>query len=159
LLSALVHISVLIAFESTFLKPSETLVSIQIRQHLETPPKARAKNKISAPSPSPSKLDDRVNSTGAPSDAGQAPSITGAELGIEAGYPKISRLLRESGEVVLKLEPTSGGGLSSVVLVKSSGFARLDQAATEALSKAVAKGQVSLKTLQSNPITFVFRLK
>ena len=51
-------------------------------------------------------------------------------------YPRLSRRLNESGLVIVRVYVDEGGVPRSVQVAKSSGFARLDDAATAAAQKA-----------------------
>jgi protein TonB len=50
-------------------------------------------------------------------------------------YPRLSRRAGEEGSVFVRLELDAQGHVLTVVVLESSGFARLDEAAVEALKK------------------------
>jgi protein TonB len=52
-----------------------------------------------------------------------------------AAYPPMSRRLREEGRVLLDVHILADGSVGEVKLKQSSGFARLDEAALEAVRR------------------------
>ena len=72
-------------------------------------------------------------------------------------YPRRSRLSYEEGEVVLRLWIERDGGVSRVEVLTSSGHARLDQAACEALA-TWRFDQAQLGGTRTFDHTVVFRL-
>ena len=54
--------------------------------------------------------------------------VTSAKLKgeLEIKYPKISRLLKEEGKVILEVSINSDGSVNDLTILKSSGFFRLD---------------------------------
>ena len=54
-------------------------------------------------------------------------------------YPAESRKLREQGVVMLKVSVTAAGRAADVELHRSSGYARLDEAALKAVRRGVFK--------------------
>ena len=57
-----------------------------------------------------------------------------SDLGIKVFYPRLSRILKEEGKVVLLLTKNSNTE-ERIKIIKTSGFQRLDSAATEALNR------------------------
>jgi TonB family protein len=105
------------------------------------------------------KLDDRAT----PSDsqtAGvtEATNIQGADLGINATYPRLSRVLGEKGQVLIDIKHGSLGLESSVS--HSSGYERLDRSALSAIQDAVHRGLLTrvIGERQNMQISFVFKL-
>lgn len=97
----------------------------------------------------------------APTGTGNEGEIFGEDLGIVAQYPRLSRLLGESGRVQIGLSRDGDGKWGNAEVRRSSGFSRLDEAALSATRAALLKGLAhDLKVRDENPqITFVFRLK
>ena len=77
--------------------------------------------------------------------------VTAGGLGIAVTYPRLSRLLREEGRVVVGLH--AGGAVS---VATSSGHERLDRAALAAADSALKSGRISAEAAPQ--IAFVFRL-
>jgi TonB family protein len=74
----------------------------------------------------------------APGDGGSkfTPSrAVGATHGCDEFYPETSRRLNESGDVMVRYDVLETGAVVNVALVKSSGFPRLDQAATTCVAR------------------------
>lgn len=82
-------------------------------------------------------------------DAGTAEA---GALGVSAWYPRLSRLLREEGRVLLEI-----GADRTPRVLESSGFERLDRAASAALARALAEGTVDAE--RAPRIAFIFSLK
>jgi protein TonB len=71
----------------------------------------------------------------------QPKTVTGVEWvrQPELAYPAISRRLNEQGVVVLRALVNTSGKVEKTELIKSSGYARLDQAARSAMMDALIK--------------------
>jgi protein TonB len=109
-----------------------TVETIQVRETLETPaPVAPTKTPVVAVALS------------APAHA--EPSIPVVTSGIEyiqapqAIYPPISKRMGEEGRIVLQVLVNEKGLPEKIEIMSSSGFARLDEAAKKAMSKALFK--------------------
>jgi protein TonB len=106
--------------------------SIQVRETVETP----------APV-APTKTPVVVAALSAPAHA--EPSIPIVTTGIEyiqapqAMYPPISKRMGEEGRIVLQVLVNEKGLPEKIEIMSSSGFARLDEAAKKAMSKALFK--------------------
>lgn len=90
--------------------------------------------------------------------AGESDVLSGAELGIEAAYPRLSRLHNESGQVLVGVRKTAAD--DAVIVHTSSGFARLDEAALSATRSALTRGLLDsrLRDRSDLQITFDFKL-
>lgn len=114
-----------------------------------TPPRPQPKPSVSpAPAPTrtaPSPAAEAPASTQAPA-APPAPRAAAAEQPVEAPradaahlnnaappYPSLSRKLNEQGRVVLRIYILADGKVGELSIKQSSGYARLDQAALEAV--------------------------
>ncbi|MBK7878845.1 MAG: energy transducer TonB [Planctomycetes bacterium] len=92
-----------------------------------------------------------------------APTATRAAVALETprpAYPRESEVRGEHGEVLCRLHIGADGKVTSVELLTSSGFKRLDRAALEALKRwrfqpALEAGKPVASTLQ-HKVTFVF---
>lgn len=82
---------------------------------------------------------------GAPEPA----SVLGTDLGIEVVYPRLSRELGETGQVLVEISK------SEPRLYSSSGFSRLDEAAISAIRQAITSGLLKQTELK---VTFIFKL-
>lgn len=73
-------------------------------------------------------------------------------------YPALSRRLSEEGKVLLKVRVSAQGTALEVAVSKSSGFARLDTAATEAVTRwrfvPARRGDEAVDSSVIVPITF-----
>lgn len=112
-------------------------------------PTSKSPAVVPAPNPTPS----------AESNTDSA-SVLGSDLGINVVYPRLSRVLKEFGSVIVGVQKNPDGSLSSPTILSSSGFQRLDTAATEAVIKAVAKGELKAAATDKSQlkITFIFKL-
>jgi protein TonB len=63
------------------------------------------------------------------------PRVEGRPHECQSQYPPLSRRLSEQGIVTVKFVIDADGSVSGVTVAKSSGFSRLDEAATECASK------------------------
>jgi TonB family protein len=61
---------------------------------------------------------------------------------IQPKYPELSKELGEEGKIILQAKINSKGEVVSVEVIQSSGYQRLDQSATQALSAVKFKGDV-----------------
>ena len=77
------------------------------------------------------------------------------------GYPSISRRLGEEGVVMLRVYVSAQGTPDQIQLLKSSGFARLDQAAQEAVARwrfvPARQGTIATAAWVQVPISFQLR--
>jgi len=77
------------------------------------------------------------------------------------GYPSISRRLGEEGVVILRVYVSAQGTPDQIQLLKSSGFARLDQAAQEAVGRwrfvPARQGKIAIAEWVDIPLTFQLR--
>lgn len=77
------------------------------------------------------------------------------------GYPSISHRLGEEGVVMLRVYVSAQGTPDEIQLLKSSGFARLDQAAQEAVARwrfvPARQGKIAIAEWVDIPITFQLR--
>lgn len=76
-------------------------------------------------------------------------------------YPALSRQLKEKGVVSLRIHVTAEGKADSVQLHQSSGFERLDRAASEVVWRwrfvPARQGQEAVAAWVIVPIHFIFR--
>ena len=77
------------------------------------------------------------------------------------GYPSISRRLGEEGVVMLRVYVSAQGTPDQIQLLKSSGFARLDQAAQEAVGRwrfvPARQGKIATAAWVQVPVSFQLR--
>jgi len=77
------------------------------------------------------------------------------------GYPSISRRLGEEGVVMLRVYVSAQGTPNQIQLLKSSGFARLDQAAQEAVGRwrfiPARQGKIATDAWVQVPVSFQLR--
>ena len=77
------------------------------------------------------------------------------------GYPSISRRLGEEGVVMLRVYVSAQGTPEQIQLLKSSGFARLDQAAQEAVGRwrfvPARQGKIATAAWVQVPVSFQLR--
>lgn len=80
---------------------------------------------------------------------------------IDPKYPWRSRRLGEEGETIIEAIILKSGIVKSAKIVKTSGFARLDQAALNAVKKAlfVPAMKNNLPIISKQSLTFLFVLK
>jgi len=75
-------------------------------------------------------------------------------------YPTLSRRMSEAGKVLLKVHVSAQGAALDVAVSKSSGFARLDAAAAEAVARwrfvPTRRGDEPVDSSVIVPITFAF---
>ena len=125
----------------------------QIERKKNTPHKTTlADSKASAVLPS----GNSDNSPGPQNgDAGaDIATVLGADIGIHAGYPRLSRVMKESGVVVV------GIANAQVQLIQGSGYKRLDDSALSATGEALHNGALA-ELLKSKPnlyVRFIFRI-
>ncbi len=98
------------------------------------------------------------SSVEASGDSREGFTVLGKDLGIVAIYPRMSRVLGESGKVLVEVTQGDLHFLPRVVL--SSGFPRLDESALSATQSAIGSGLLSayLKDRNSIQVSFIFRL-
>lgn len=80
--------------------------------------------------------------------------VMGRDIGINALYPRLSRIIGENGLVVIEIKN------DIATVLKSSGYARLDQSALIATQEALKAGQLSqlLENKTNIQIRFIFKL-
>ncbi len=132
------------------------------------PPKTPQPKTPAPPPPAPTSTAPAITQAAAPPAAApQAPAIRMGAV-IQAGahcakpdYPSASRRLEEEGTVTLKFLIGADGKVLQADVEKSSGFARLDEAARNALSKCQFRpGTVDGKPEQSwASIKYTWRLE
>lgn len=86
-------------------------------------------------------------------------TVLGSSLGIDASYPRLSRVLRETGVTILSVHRESSGS-ATIRVANSSGSARLDQSALSATQDAFDRGLLteSLTEHETLRLSFIFRL-
>ena len=88
------------------------------------------------------------------------PQISGARIlfKTEPAYPNISRLREEEGVVLLRITITAFGAIGNVSVEKTSGFARLDEAAVKAVREwrfaPAMRGSEAIATTTTVPVRF-----
>lgn len=101
-----------------------------------------------------------VATAAAPIAAQTAPvpvqNVTSTDIGINAKYPRLSRMLSEQGKVIVFVKTNEAGQVYKMSILTGSGFKRLDDAALEALSSAQTR---TLSKSSEYKISFLFRLK
>ena len=132
------------------------------------PPKTPLPKTPAPPPPAPTSTAPAITQTAAPPAAApQAPAIRMGAV-IQAGahcakpdYPSASRRMEEEGTVTLKFLIGVDGKVLQADIEKSSGFARLDEASRNALSKCQFRpGTVDGKPEQSwTTIQYKWRLE
>jgi TonB family protein len=91
------------------------------------------------------------------------PEVTGARIlfKTEPAYPNISRLREEEGVVLLRITITAFGAIGSISVEKTSGFARLDEAAMKAVRQwrfaPAMRGSEAIATTTTVPVRFELR--
>lgn len=102
----------------------------------------------------------RNNSPSLTGSTHQTVSYTHVDLGIKITYPRLSRLLKEEGKVILLFKKNSFGHEEPLVLLKSSGFRRLDRAALEALTQYKSSPLfLNLSPNSELKVSFTFQLR
>ena len=96
-----------------------------------------------------------------------APANSSPKYGIEGfpnpapRYPYLSRANGEEGKVILQVVVDKYGLASEITIVQSSGYRRLDKAATKAVKKwkfqPALKGEIKVQGVVQVPISFVLR--
>lgn len=88
------------------------------------------------------------------SAAKESSSVPGSAIGITAHYPRLSRMLKETGSVLIAVD-----GVEAAVS-RSSGHERLDRSALEATRAALENGTLTefINENSHRQISFVFRL-
>ena len=87
-------------------------------------------------------------------------AVLGTDLGIDVLYPRLSRELGESGQVLVEVRKNTDQKLDEPKLYTSSGFSRLDAAAINAIHQAIASGLLkqAFQSRDNLRITFIFKL-
>lgn len=137
------------------------ILPVQIQTSPE-PVQAAAPVTVIAPGPSPS-----VVAPPAPPSPAPPSMVQGGDLGTQmvAGkpprYPVDSRRKREQGTVVLAITLAPDGGVESIAVSQSSGFARLDNAARDAVKgwrwKPTIRGGQPVRVRGVVEIPFILR--
>lgn len=93
-------------------------------------------------------------------EGGDSLTVLGADLGIQASYPRLSRILGEKGRVLVEIKKDVSGAIGLPTVSASSGYLRLDQAALLAARGALKSGLLSryLETQDQMQISFIFKL-
>jgi TonB family protein len=106
-----------------------------------------------------SELDVNNSTSNKPQAHQQGSTILGSDIGINAQYPKLSRMMKESGQVLI--EVIQNNETSTVRVLESSGFPRLDESALSATRSALENGRLTtyFKNQNRMQISFIFRLK
>ena len=138
--------------------PKKPVQKPQRKPIQKTPPPV-AKAAAAAPVVAPSKAVSQKTASGSPAKTAEAttqlPSADAAGLNNKAPvYPMLSRKRKEQGTVWLLLLVSKDGVVTELKLKKTSGFARLDQAALQAVKKW--KFQPARK--QGQPIDYWYEL-
>jgi TonB family protein len=84
--------------------------------------------------------------------------VSPIQVEIHPVYPKLSRRLGEEGVVVVHLILSPDGKLVEADILKSSGYARLDQAALEGVQSAVFQVNQEVKEQLVKNVNIVFKL-
>ena len=119
-----------------------------------------------APAPLPSEQPDKGNgdqSVEGPNDdvEGDGETAPAQVLGVsKPTYPSASRRHSEEGRVVLSVEIRADGTHGAIRVVRSSGHARLDQAAVQALQRAtfIPATKGGKRVTSTKQVAFTFRL-
>jgi outer membrane biosynthesis protein TonB len=80
------------------------------------------------------------------------------QVTFETNYPRLSRILKEEGEVTFKITKSNTKGWPTFEMQKSSGFERLDLAAQEALHKNTEEIIHLIQEKEIKQIRFEFKL-
>jgi len=91
-------------------------------------------------------------------NSSQQSSKLTSELTFETNYPRLSRILKEEGEVIFKVTNNNTQGRQSFEIHKSSGFERLDLAAEEAIHKNTDEIIQLIQEKEIKQIRFEFKL-
>jgi protein TonB len=122
----------------------------------EPPPMIDFEEAIVPPAENPMPV--ASNSAISATEASGAPRELKTSNRVEPAYPPTSRRLGEQGTVKLRVLVDEKGRPTNVVVGQSSGFARLDQAAMEAVRKwrfvAATNGATAITTWTQVAITF-----
>lgn len=100
------------------------------------------------------------NSSGAAGEVNSnSATVLGSSLGIDASYPRLSRVLRETGVALISIRKESSGR-PIIAIAHSSGYTRLDQSALSATKDAFDRGLLTeyLSRHESARLSFIFRL-
>lgn len=165
LLSALIHLFLLIFFLKK--SPIEPLTNTKtiIRFKSESKSSQIKSNRkgqstirnFSEDSPS-NNWSTSKNSINLPQQSSKLTSELTSELTFETNYPRLSRILKEEGEVIFKVTNNNTQGRQSFEIHKSSGFERLDLAAEEALHKNTDEIIQLIQEKEIKQIRFEFKL-
>jgi len=84
-------------------------------------------------------------------------ALLGSEIGIHVTYPRISRALKEQGQVLIGVEHNSS---LQAKVAQSSGFVRLDESALSATQQALKSGLLTDLFVEREKlqIRFIFKL-
>ncbi len=161
LLSALIHVFLLTFFlKKNPIEPlTETKTIIRLkseskRSQIKSNRKGQSTiRKLSEDSPS-NNWSTSKNSINLPQQSSKLTS----ELTFETTYPRLSRILKEEGEVVFKITNNNAQERTNFEIYKSSGFERLDLAAEEALHKNTDEIVHLIQEKKIKQIRFEFKL-
>ena len=143
-----------------FSRPEKESILIQVQfqpgQNKMAPQKRSRSQKSSLRKESTHQTDDSSGSVS--SDEPISEPILGSDVGVVAIYPRMSRILKETGKVVVEI--VQGSTDSDIKVHTSSGYERLDESALQAAQKALAEGKFTLylKDKSRIQVSFIFRL-
>ncbi len=149
LTSTLLHIGILHSVSNHRSGPALSTIHVEYKKAGAYPISRR-----SAPS------DDPTHGENQNSGLEDSLTVVGADLGIHARYPRLSRVLGEKGTVLVEIQKDMAGTVRSPTITVSSGFARLDQSALSATQEALNRGLLSgyLESRNQMQINFIFKL-
>jgi len=142
LLSIAAHLLLSVSYGQ---RPEEqVLVSVELRE--QSPESRKQTGNLNHPGSriplTASRIPDR------PLAAPESAPVLGSALGLATNYPKLSRILREEGEVLIRL--------SDLAVLQSSGHPRLDESARASVREGLDKGILKPGDTQ---IRFIFKLR
>jgi TonB family protein len=104
---------------------------------------------------------EQFSSVSSPSLENSSESLTKCSVFTVPTYPLLSRLFKEEGKVILRLELDEGGRISATNVVSSSGSTRLDEAAIAAAKKwrcdPVERNGQSVRAVALQPFNFLLQ--
>lgn len=156
-LSSIIHLFLL----SLFLKksPTEPLVetkTIFLFTSGSKSPQIKSNRKELYGSRNHSESSPPIHANISKSSSNSSPLLS--EVIFETNYPRLSRILKEEGEVLFKVKIFNTHGRPSFEIQKSSGFERLDLAAEEAINKNIDEIVHLIQEKQIKQIRFEFKL-
>ena len=162
IISILLHVG-LFSFLITSKDDSDSMVSISVQyQEGSAAVSAEAEGLVSSKTRVSSEANAIAKSpavSASPAGTGNrsAEPIQGESLGVRVKYPRLSRVIGESGQVQIEILKSQ----RAVIVQTSSGFKRLDESALFAVEEALKAGTLdqALAARESLLVNFVFRLK